>query len=110
MISLEGNSAAGLMLVETGVGAAPSAPISAVDTDYQPAVVAPFAVQSLGELFATVAAEQGDAPAVTTTTRQWSYAQLLGAARAVAAKIEAHSAFAAGGRVVLLLSNSAEYA
>src|SRR5437016_3057479 len=64
----------------------------------------------LGAAFCSAAMRNAAAPAISTASRQWSYGQLLRAARVVAGRLLRHPHFHAGDRLLLLLPNGAEYA
>jgi acyl-CoA synthetase (AMP-forming)/AMP-acid ligase II len=64
----------------------------------------------LGEAFCSAALRNTKAPAVTIANSQWSYGQLLRAARIVTDRLVRHPHFRSGDRVILLLPNGAEYA
>ncbi len=64
----------------------------------------------LGAAFGLAALRGVKAPAITTSSTQWNYGQLLQAARVVAQRLTGHAQFQPGDRVILLLPNSTEYA
>jgi acyl-CoA synthetase (AMP-forming)/AMP-acid ligase II len=64
----------------------------------------------LGWLLCAVSERHRDQQAITTGSGAWDYGQLLAAARAVASRLAEQPSFEPGGRVILFLPNSLEYA
>lgn len=96
-----------LILVGTGLRT-PTLSVRRIDVS-QPGRADWFPEPTLGELFTEVAARRGMARAITTVREQWSYIRLLDAAREITSRIATNPAFLPGGRIILLLPNSAEY-
>lgn len=64
---------------------------------------------NLGDRLVQQALERPNAPAITTASQTWTYAELVNAAVQIATALQSQANFEPGSRVVLLLGNSFEY-